>query len=79
MTAKKNTASKLLNEVCAIRRCDEAARYNFETQGHPNGDVAVAYCHNHSTMTPGHWDESPTPYSITVTGPFGEAAPDGTR
>lgn len=34
MSTKKAAASKLLNEVCAIRRCDEAARYNFVAVQH---------------------------------------------
>lgn len=67
---KKTTAPKLLNEVCAIRRCDEAARYNFVTTGHPNGDVAASYCNEHHQHA-GHWDDSPTPYRITITGPIG--------
>lgn len=72
---KKNTASQLIDQICRIKRCDEPARYNFVIVGHPNGDVACSYCWEHarSSAGVGHWDESPTPYSITITGPFGGA------
>lgn len=69
---KKNSASQLIDQICRIKRCDEPARYNYVIVGHPNGDVACSYCHEHYP-THGHWDESPTPYSITITGPFGGA------
>jgi len=68
--ATKITAPKLIEAICHIRRCEEPARYNFVITGHPNGDVACSYCHNCMTFTPGHWDDSPTPYSITITGPI---------
>lgn len=68
--AANTTIPELINATCAIQRCNEPARYNFIITGHPNGDVAKSYCHNHMTFTPGHWDESPAPYSITITGPI---------
>ena len=70
----KTQAPKLINQICTIRRCEEAARYNFVIVGHPNGDVACSYCTTHARECAGvgHWDESPRPYSITVTGPIGE-------
>ena len=68
--ATKSPAPQLIDATCAIRRCDEPARYNFVIAGHPNGDVARSYCHNCMTFTSGHWDDSPTPYSITITGPI---------
>jgi hypothetical protein len=61
---------KLINAICRIRHCDYPARYNYVTTGHPNGDTAVSYCDFHATVTQGHWDESPVPYSITITGPI---------
>jgi hypothetical protein len=66
----KPATPKLINEVCHIRRCEEPARYNFVTTGHPNGDIAASYCHEHHQHA-GHWDDSPVPYSITITGPIG--------
>ena len=66
----RTEAPKLITAGCAIRRCDQPARYNFVIQGHPNGDVTLSYCHNHTTFAPGHWDDSPIPYSITITGPI---------
>lgn len=71
MSKTQNTQTpSLIEQVCRIKRCSAPARYNFVTTGHPNGDIAASYCHNHVTFTPGHWDESPTPYSITITGPL---------
>lgn len=62
----------LLNNVCQIRWCAQPARYNVEVIGHPNGDVAAAYCHKHAEERGGGmWDESPRPYTKRITGPFG--------
>jgi hypothetical protein len=66
--------AKLIDQTCRINRCDEAARYNLVMSGHPNGDYAASYCAEHVKQKAGHWDESPTPYSITVTGPYGGKA-----
>lgn len=70
MTNRKNAAPKLIDAICRIRRCDEAARYNYVVNGHPNGDVAASYCAEHIRERGGHWDDSPAPYSITITGPL---------
>lgn len=70
MTAKKKAASNLIDAICHIRRCEEPARYNYVIEGHPNGDIAASYCNGHIRERGGHWDESPTPYSITITGPL---------
>ena len=72
MTTTKAAAPKLIDAICHIRRCSEPARYNYVTTGHPNGDMAASYCHEHTTFTAGHWDESPTPYGITITGPIAD-------
>jgi len=68
--AREAATPRLIDAICHIRRCEEAARYNYIVVGHPNGDIAASYCHNHMTFTPGHWDDSPMPYSITITGPI---------
>lgn len=64
----------LIDQTCRIKRCDKPARYNFVVAGHPNGDIRASYCDFHITVAPGHWDDSPVPYSITVTGPYGGKA-----
>lgn len=71
-SAPKPAAPTLINHVCRINRCHEPARYNFVIVGHPNGDVACSYCWEHAKQSGGigHWDESPTPYTITITGPI---------
>lgn len=57
---------------CKITACDKPARWTIETKGHPNGDIETAYCREH--LFPFAWDESPTPYTITIRGPFDPAA-----
>jgi len=64
---------RLIDPICRIRHCAAEARYNLVTAGHPNGDVAVSYCAEHIRSAPGHWEDSPASYSITVTGPIGGA------
>lgn len=71
VTAKKGaTPPRLIEAICHIGRCSEPARYNYVISGHPNGDIAVSYCHDHTTFAPGHWDDSPEAYTITITGPL---------
>lgn len=62
---------RLIDCTCRIRHCDADARYNLVMAGHPNVDIAASYCAKHIQEKWGHWDESPAPYSITVTGPIG--------
>lgn len=66
-----NSQKLLINAVCKIRRCDRSARWNVEIIGHPNGDMAASYCHEHARESAGLlWDDSPKLYSVHVTGPF---------
>lgn len=67
----KTATPRLIDATCRIRRCEEPARYNYVVNGHPNGDIAASYCNGHIRARGGHWDESPAPYSITITGPIG--------
>lgn len=54
---------------CTIARCVRPATWNVTTDGHPNapGAQALAYCTGH--LFAPTWEDSPTPYSITITGP----------
>jgi len=74
VTTKKSARPKLIDAICRIRHCTELARYNYVLNGHPNGDIAASYCREHIRERGRHWDESPVPYSITITGPIGESA-----
>jgi hypothetical protein len=68
---EKNTAPKLIDQICRLNRCSEPARFNYVIEGHPNGDSAASYCGQHINERAGMWTESPKPYKITITGPIG--------
>lgn len=59
--------------TCKNARCNETAIWTVTTTGHPEGaePLVVNYCADHVFMPT--WHESPTPYTITITGPHREA------
>ena len=58
-------------KVCAIKRCQDQARWTVSIVGHPNatGPVVADYCTPHAQADT-LWEDSPRPYTVTVTGPL---------
>lgn len=56
---------------CTIQRCTNPARWTVTIADHPNMAAAQTwdYCAEHVHSQAEVWDDSPTPYSITITGP----------
>lgn len=59
-----------MNPLCDIHDCDKPGRWLLRTEGHPNGDIGAWYCQQHAHTIP-NWDDSPSVYTITVSGPHG--------
>lgn len=55
--------------TCKITRCDQPARWTVTSTGHPNGDFSGHYCRDHVGQKVPTWNDSPTPYTVTVSGP----------
>lgn len=55
---------------CQISRCHEQARLIVTIDGHPNidGILRQEFCVKHVDATA--WDSSPSPYTVTIKGPF---------
>lgn len=56
---------------CTIKRCDKPANWTVTVADHPNvsGPQSWEYCAVHVSTQAIVWDDSPTPYSITIKGP----------
>lgn len=63
-----------MNPVCKIRRFPDPSRFVVATVGHPNGDVAAAYCADHTLGAVPVWEDSPKVYNTTVSGPYDSPA-----
>lgn len=54
--------------LCTIRDCGRPALWTVAAPKHPNAPGFTAhYCHEHLRIPT--WEDSPTSYTITVTGP----------
>ena len=56
---------------CQLTICDQPATWTLTIEGHPNtkGKTSAPYCADHIKGQVNPWDESPTPYTVTISGP----------
>ena len=57
----------MTNHPCTIKNCRKPAPWRLDCTGHPNGGAVYWYCQAH-VFVPA-WDDAPTPYTMTVSGP----------
>ena len=57
----------MTNRPCHIKRCRKHATWRLDTSDHPNGGAVYWYCQAHMFVPA--WDDAPTPYTMTVSGP----------
>jgi hypothetical protein len=59
----------MIGDKCAVRHCQEIARWTVTISEHPNAAKTVArYCTHHASRL-ALWENCPVPYTVTVEGP----------
>ena len=57
----------MTNRPCTVKNCRKPAPWRLDCTDHPNGGAVYWYCQQHIFLPA--WDDAPTPYTMTVSGP----------